>query len=130
MATETGEDLERLRAALIRVAAREATTTYRDLAGALGMSPPGVIRRIAALLERSMSEDAEAGRPFLAAVVTSRAGSLPRRGFFQHAAALGRFQGNPDGPAARAFYDAERRAALAYWGGGPAGESPADPGMH
>lgn len=114
----TGRDdpQRRVREILSAVAARGATVTYRELAGALGLEPPGVIRRVAALLEESMTEDARAGRPFLAAVVVSQAEGLPRRGFFEQAAALGRFRGAPEGAAARDFFQAELDAARNFWG--------------
>lgn len=107
----------RLREILSAVAARGGTITYRDLAASLGLEPPGVIRRVAVLLEASMGDDARAGRPFLASVVVSRAEGLPRRGFFERAAALGRFRGNPEGPEAETFFQGEREAARSYWGG-------------
>lgn len=109
------DDETRLRETLAEVASRGGTLTYRELAESLGLEPPGVIRRVAALLEASMAEDASAGRPFAAAMVVSRTESLPRRGFFQRAAELGRFQGNQDGPDARAYFEAELQAARSYW---------------
>lgn len=43
-----------------------------------------------------MREDAEQGRPFLAALVVSRRGEgVPARGFFDLALALGRFPADP-----------------------------------
>lgn len=114
--TGRGDLQRRMREILLTVAARGGTITYRDLAGSLGLEPPGVIRRVAALLEAAMSDDARAGRPFLASVVVSRAEGLPRRGFFEHAAALGRFRGDPEGPEAKAFFQEEVDAARSYWG--------------
>lgn len=115
--TERDASPRRLREVLSAVAARGDTITYRDLAGSLGLEPPGVIRRVAALLEASMGDDARAGRPFLACVVVSRAEGLPRRGFFERAAALGRFRGDPEGPEAEAFFRGELEAARSYWRG-------------
>jgi DNA-binding IclR family transcriptional regulator len=113
----TGRDdsQRRMREILSAVAARGATVTYRELAGALGFEPPGVIRRVAALLEESMIEDARAGRPFLAAVVVSQADGVPRRGCLERAAALGRFRRKPYGPGARAFFRKELAATHSYW---------------
>lgn len=101
-----------VRAVLEEVAARGSTITYRELGTALGLTPPGVIRRVAVLLERLMEEDAAARRPFLAAVVVSRSGDLPRRGFFEKARALGRYAGDVAGPEARRFHESEYRAAI------------------
>lgn len=108
--------MTRLREILTEVASRGETITYRQLAECLGLEPPGIIRRVAALLEASMVEDARAGRPFAATVVVSRAEGQPRRGYFQWAAELGRFRGNPDGAEARDFFQAELREARSYWG--------------
>lgn len=109
------DEASRLREILAEVASRNETITYRELAEAMEWEPPGVIRRVASLLERTMGEDAEAGRPFAATVVVSQTEGLPRRGYFQRAAELGRFQGRPEGPEARAFFQEELRAALSYW---------------
>ena len=70
--------------------------TYQTLASKLGMEPPGTIQRVAAALEQTMREDVAAGRPMIATLVISRAGDMPRRGFFDLAVALSRF---PDDPA-------------------------------
>lgn len=104
------DDVTCLRETLAEVASRRETVTYRQIAESLGLQPPGVIRKVAALLEASMVEDARAGRPFAATVVVSRTEGLPRRGYFQQAAELGRFQGHPGGPEARAFFRAELEA--------------------
>ena len=80
-----------LRALLTRRTAADPFTTYQGLATALGLQPPGTIQRVAAALEQTMREDVAAGRPMIAARVISRAGDMPRRGFFDLAVALGRF---------------------------------------
>ena len=78
---------------------------YQALASALGLQPPGTIQRVAAALEQTMREDVAAGRPMIAALVISRAGDMPRLGFFDLAMALGRF---PEDPAQhRAAWQAE-----------------------
>ena len=65
-----------------------------------------------------MEEDAEAGRPFLAALVLSKArGDLPAAGFFDCAQRLGRFTGDANGVEARSFHATELNAALTFWGG-------------
>ena len=84
--------------------------TYQELATALGLQPPGTIQRVAAALEQTMREDAAAGRPMIAALVISRAGDMPRRGFFDFAVALGRL---PNDPAQhRAAWQAEYSAVV------------------
>ena len=89
---EPSELAARLRPELERLAATRTTISYRDLATRAQLEPPGVIRRLAAALEHLMEEDAAADRPFLAAVVVSRARpGLPAPGFFERAVALGRF---------------------------------------
>lgn len=111
------ETLPRLREILQEIAARGETITYRELADALDVAPPHAIQRIGELLERAMQEDAAIGHPFLAAVVVSRTDGLPRRGFFEQARRLGRFQGDPDGPETRDYFAAEYRAVLSAWRG-------------
>jgi site-specific recombinase XerD len=57
-----------------------------------------------------MEEDAAADRPFIAALVISKArGGLPAPGFFECARRLGRFAGDPDTQAAWSFHAAEPR---------------------
>ena len=109
-----GAEAARLRAALTAVATAGGTIGYGALAAAAGLEGPGRIRRVAALLEAQMAADAAAGRPFLAAVAAARLGpGLPAPGFFAAAAALGRYAGPPEGPAAAAFVAAERAALRA-----------------
>ena len=80
-----------LRRALTPLARMGVTIGYAQAAAAFGLAPPGAIRRLTDALEALMAEDAEAGRPFLAAVVVSpRRGGLPAPGYFATAAALGR----------------------------------------
>ena len=84
--------------------------TYQALADALDLQPPGTIQRVAAALEQTMREDVATGRPMIAAVVISRTGDMPRRGFFDLAVALGRF---PEDPAQhRAAWQAECTAVF------------------
>jgi hypothetical protein len=65
-----------------------------------------------------MEEDAEAGRPFIAALVLSKARrGLPAVGFFDCARRLGRFTGDSNGVEARSFYATELNAAVKFWGG-------------
>jgi hypothetical protein len=103
-----------LRGALVLLARIDAPVSYAQAAEALGLAPPGRIRRLGALLERLMEEDARAGRPFLAAfVVSPRRGWTPAPGFFETAARLGRWDGPAEGPDAAAFAEAERARAHA-----------------
>lgn len=101
-----------------------ATISYREAATRLGLAPPGMIARLAAALEALMEEDAAQGRPLLAALCVSRSGSgLPGRGFFDKAARLGRFAGDPDGLEARAFHAREVSQLLEAHRRNPAGPS-------
>ncbi|MCW4152792.1 hypothetical protein OM427_25075 [Halomonas sp. 18H] len=86
--------------------------TYRQLAEALGLTPPRTIQRVTTALEQLMAEDVAAGRPMLAALVVSQRGEgLPAEGFFERAAELGRL---PADPALQAeAYRAEYQRALA-----------------
>ncbi|PMR71641.1 hypothetical protein [Halomonas heilongjiangensis] len=86
--------------------------TYHQVADALGLTPPRTIQRVAQALEALMREDADAGRPFIAALVVSRRGDLPGRGFFDLAVELGRFPADP-ARQAEAYRDAYRRAMAA-----------------
>ncbi|MBF8221934.1 hypothetical protein [Halomonas sp. 328] len=69
--------------------------TYQQAAEALGLTPPRTIQRVALALEVLMREDVAAGRPLIAALVVSRRGGQPARGFFDLAVALGRFPADP-----------------------------------
>ena len=84
-----------LRALLTRRTPADPFTAYQEVATALGLQPPGTIQRVAAALEQTMREDVAAGRPMIAALVISREGDMPRRGFFDLAVALGRFPEDP-----------------------------------
>lgn len=106
----------RLRTLLVELARSGRTATYAELAGALGLVPPGAIHRVGDLLEEIMQEDALAGRPLLSAVCVSRARrSTPARGFFFAAARLGLFEGDADGAAAVAFHEAELARVRAHY---------------
>jgi hypothetical protein len=108
----------RARAFLESCAKRRKLITYRELANALQILPPYSIHQVTEALERLMEEDAAADRPFLAALVISKArGGLPGPGFFDCAGRLGRFAGDPDGQEARAFHAAELISVFACWGG-------------
>ena len=115
----------RLREHLRKVAEQRLPVTYQEVAKALGLTSPNTIHRVTEALEHLMTEDAATDRPFIAAIVISKArAGLPVPGFFDCAARLGRFDGNAAGPEAWAFHAAEFNAMVAFWAasGGP-GES-------
>jgi hypothetical protein len=111
---------EAARAAALRenlrlVAGLGLTLTYHQAARGIGLAPPSVIHAVTRLLERLMEEDAAEGRPFIAALVVSRArAGLPALGFFETAARLGRFSGDPFGEDAVAYHAAELALATAF----------------
>jgi hypothetical protein len=107
----------RVREFLESLAKRQIPITYQELAKALQILPPHSIHRVTEALERLMEEDAAVDRPFIAALVISKArGGLPAPGFFDCARRLGRFA---DGQDARTFHAAELNAVFARWGGSP-----------
>ncbi len=93
-----GDDLPDRAAAVLKGAS--APITYAALAAALDLTEQGRIATLTAALERLMERDTAAGSPLRAVWVVSRATGLPARGFFQKAAALGRYSGPEDGDAA------------------------------
>lgn len=99
-----------VRALLVGRTAADPFLTYQALATTLGLTPPGTIQRVAAALEQTMREDVAAGRAMIAALVISRAGDMPRRGFFDLAVALGRLPGDPRQH--RAAWEAEYTAVF------------------
>lgn len=106
---------DRLRANLRLVAAVGATMTYHDAARSIGLEPPHVIHSVTTLLEELMQEDVESGHPMISALVISRSGSgIPAQGFFEAAARLGRFKGEPWSEEALAFHAAELALAHAF----------------
>ncbi len=121
-ATTTVEDhtpetlARRLRAHLQALAPLRLPITYPEAAKGLLLSPPNTIHQLTQALEQLMAEDAVADRPFIAAMVISKArGGLPAPGFFDCAARLGRFAGDATGPGARVFHAVELNAAVALW---------------
>ncbi len=115
----------RLREHLRKVAEQRLPVTYQEVAKALGLRPPNTIHQVTEALEHLMTEDAATYRPFIAAIVISKArGGLPAPGFFDCAARLGHFDGNAAGLEAWAFHAAEFNAAVAFWAvSGSPGES-------
>jgi len=121
-ATTTVEDrmpetlARRLRAHLQALAPLRLPITYLEAAKGLLLSPPNTIHQVTQALEQIMAEDAATDRPFIAAMVISKARrGLPAPGFFDCAARLGRFAGDATGPDARVFHAAEFNAVLALW---------------
>jgi hypothetical protein len=106
----------RVRTLLRRHIPGEPMMTYQALAVALGLTPPGTIQQVGTALEHTMRADVAAGRPMIAALVISRAGNLPRRGFFDLAVALGRFPADPGSH--RAAWQAECAAVFGQQAGG------------
>lgn len=97
------------------VAGLGMTVTYHQAARSIGLAPPHVIHSVTRLLEALMDEDAAQGHPFIAALVVSRArAGLPALGFFETAARLGRFDGDPFGDDAVAYHAAELALATAF----------------
>jgi hypothetical protein len=118
----------RLRGHLRTVAEQRLPVTYQEVAEALGLTPPNTIHQVTEALEHLMTEDAATDRPFIAAIVISKArGGLPAPGFFDCAARLGRFDGDAAGPEAWAFHAAEFNAMVAFWA---ASGSPGENGLN
>ena len=116
---------DRLRAHLQELAILRLTITYREAAKGLRLSPPNTILQVTDALEQIMTEDAAAGRPFIAAMVISKMrGGLPAPGFFDCAARLGRFVDDATLPDVWAFHAAEINAVFAIWG--PRNQLPID----
>jgi hypothetical protein len=114
MPADRGSLPTRLQEHLQSVAARGETITYQSLAKLLGLKPPNTIQQLATALEALMSEDAQAQRPFIAALVISkRPPHLPGLGFFQCAAQLGRFSG--DDSAHADFHASELHRVYSQW---------------
>ena len=106
----------RLRAHLQALARRRLPITYQEAAKGMFLSSPNTIHQVTEALEQLMAEDAAADRPFIAAMVISKArGGLPAPGFFDCAARLGRFAGDATGLDAGSFHAAELYAAIAFW---------------
>lgn len=120
LATPPEELARRVRAHLQEVAEQAIPITYQVLARALNLTPPNTIHQVTEALEHLMREDAANSRPFVAALVISKArGGLPAPGFFDCARRLGRFNGDATGPEAWAFHAIEFNMASAFWTSSP-----------
>jgi len=110
---------DRARRVLEDAARGGVPVTYRQVAAELSLRPPHTIHRVTRALEALMHEDAERGRPMIAAMVVGKARrGMPAPGFFECARRLGRYDGPASGPEAEAFHAAELQACIDYWGGG------------
>lgn len=97
------------------------TITYQSLATQMQLKPPNTIHQLTTVLEELMREDAQANRPFIAALVVSkRPPHLPGPGFFQLACDLGRFNGVA--AEAASFHLHELAQARQYWAAAPQNE--------
>ncbi|MEQ8196259.1 MAG: hypothetical protein RIB59_17385 [Rhodospirillales bacterium] len=112
------EDVKQtMRIFLADLASRRGTVTYRVLAKALDVRPPNTIHQIGDALAALMAEDRAEGRPFLAALVLSKArNGLPSPHFFDIANRLGRYAGAETGEEAHRFHAGELVRAWDYWG--------------
>ena len=96
---------QRAEMALAAAAAAERLITYAELADAAGIPGRHRINRLTTWLEARLEAELRDGGPMLSARVISRArGGLPAPGFFIKCAALGIYDGPPDGPQAYAFH--------------------------
>jgi len=96
---------QRARMALAAAAAGNRLVTYAELADAAGIAGKHRIHRLTAWLEDELAHEVVTGAPMLTARVVSRArGGLPAPGFFEKCAALGIYDGPPDGAEAFAFH--------------------------
>lgn len=103
--TEDHDWQQRAEMALAAAAAAARLITYAELADAAGISGKNRINRLTAWLEARLEAEVRDGGPMLSARVISRArGGLPAPGFFIKCAALGLYDGPPDGPRAYAFH--------------------------
>jgi hypothetical protein len=81
----------RLRTHLQVVAKQRVPITYQEAVNAVRLTAPNTIHQVTDALEHLMAEDPASGRPFIAAIVISKArGGLPAPGF-----------AGPPGPAGR-----------------------------
>ena len=117
LAEEDGRPIHpKARTFLENIAKQHTLITYGELASALQILPPHSIHKATEALERLMEEDSAADRPFISALVISKARhGLPGPGFFECARRLGRFGGDPDGADAITFHGGEVKAIFACW---------------
>lgn len=96
-----------LLSALEDVRRQQHLVTYRALIERLDLPTPAM-QTLTLALEHLAALDARADRPMRSALVISQGASrLPRPGFFDCAARLGRFSGPSDGMAAASWHASE-----------------------
>ena len=105
--TEAADRYEAVRDRLIEVARNRECTTYGELAPIAGLTA----RSVGRLLDEIVTDEANAGRPMLSAVVVDSKGRIGD-GFFNLAAKLGR---TASSERSEAFLTAEREALYEYW---------------
>ncbi|WP_028670024.1 hypothetical protein [Saccharospirillum impatiens] len=87
---------------------RRLTATYKAVADAIGLTPPGQIQALAALLEAIQEDDARLGRPQKASLVIQNGKEpIPRPGFFQKLSTLGVYRGVDRGAEAAMWHQNE-----------------------
>ena len=79
---------------LCRVAKSGGITHYSDIAPLVGLNP--MAPRIPQILESICRHENQAGRPLLSAVVVSKGGGRPGKGFFDLAKGMGLYDGGDD----------------------------------
>jgi hypothetical protein len=88
---------------LDRLVRERRVVTYQTAAAEIGIPSPHTIHKLAMVLETTIAEDAESGRPLRAAMIVSRArqgehGPIPAPGFFDAASKAGlAIEPNPAG---------------------------------
>lgn len=97
---------QRLRNHLNTLARQRQTISYRQLAAAVDIPGPQVIRRLTDLLEDIIRDDHAAGiTSSVAALAVSQAvPAIPRAGFFMLLRELGMYSGPNEGEQAAAFH--------------------------
>ena len=106
--TEAADRYKAVRDRLIEVARNKECTTYGELAEIAGLPAVAIGR----LLDEIVTDEANAGRPMLSAVVVDAEGRTGD-GFFKVAADLGR---TASSERSEAFLTAERERVYRYWG--------------
>lgn len=87
---------------------RQMTATYKSVADAIGLTPPGQIQALAALLEAIQQDDALLGRAQRASLVIQNGKEpIPRPGFFQQLSQLGVYHGPDQGAQAAMWHQNE-----------------------
>ena len=105
--TEAADRYKAVRDRLIEVARNRERTTYGELAPIAGLTA----RSVGRLLDEIVTDEANAGRPMLSAVVVDSKGRIGD-GFFKVAADLGR---TASSERSEAFLTAERERVYEYW---------------